>query len=177
MVKLLLEQPNINGSEYGKKEGWTTQWTPLLLASYNGYVDIVKQMLSYPTFKRLINQESVPYSTTPLIDAAHNNHYEVVLELLRVPGIDINNARQYEGLTALDKAVADGDVKLVGILLRCNKTDITIKKNEWSKTSLQRAKYKKEEATKEEEIKRYDDIIKLFESRAAGQTLPGGAKC
>ena len=74
-------------------------------------------------------------------------------------------------------AAAYGGVKLVGILLRCNKTDITIKKNEWSKTSLERAKYKKEEATKEEEIKRYDDIIKLFESRAAGQTLPGGAKC
>ena len=43
-------------------------------------------------------------------------------------------------------AAAYGDVKLVGILLRCNKTDITIKKNEWSKTSLERAKYKKEEA-------------------------------
>lgn len=178
MVKFLLEQPNINGSEYGKAEDWTSQWTPLMLASFRGYADIVKLMLTYPNFKRLINQREIPHFYTPLMEAAlsgQQNMNETMLELLKVPSINVNAKTKY-GSTILHYAAQNGRVEIVSILLHCNKTNITIK-DDLNETALETAKIRKEDASEEEDIKIYDDIIKLMESRAVGEILPGDPTC
>ena len=62
---------------------------------------------------------------------------------------------------------------IVSILLCCSKTDITIRGYQ-SETALELAK---EQKGRYPDREKYDEIIKLIQSRAAGETLPGGATC
>ena len=192
MVRFLLEQPNINGGEYGKMEDSDIHsdvnfiymkshflLTPLMIASIDNNAVMVKLMLTYPTFKRNINQKSVPHLYTSLNYAANYAYQEVVLALLSEPSVNVN-AQTKSGWTPLRLAAWQGNVEIVSILLRCNKTDITIQDSE-NKTALEVAKEKKEEAISQQRedwyIERLDDVIKLLESRAAGQTPPGDPTC
>ena len=179
MVRFLLEQPNINGREYGKMERLTGQLTPLMNACYDGRVDIVKLMLTYPTFTRQINEKSKDQkASTPLIYASLAGHQEVVLVLLREATINVN-AQKSDGWTALHAAASNGHVEIVSILLRCNKTDINIKSAS-NKNAIDAAKESREYYVSQqntETVKEINDAIKLIESRAAGQTPPGDPTC
>lgn len=88
---------------------------PLLIASQNGYVEIVKLLLSAKA------KTSIPMKNgaTPLFIASQNGHVEVV-KLLLIAKAEID-APMNDGITSLFIASQEDKTEVVRLLLvRCN---------------------------------------------------------
>ena len=87
---------------------------PLFLASCNGDIEKVKQLLRREGTK--VNQRN-KHGVTPLLAAAQKGHDNVVEVLLEEQAIIVNLADK-DGDTPLSMAVKNGHVKVVKLLLQ-----------------------------------------------------------
>lgn len=87
-----------------------TGWTPLMIASGRGYLEIVKLLLEKGANVNARGRGGC----AALIEASGKGHLEIV-KLLLNKGADIN-ARTYSGWTALDVAVRKGHTEIVELL-------------------------------------------------------------
>ncbi|KAH6866169.1 hypothetical protein BKA70DRAFT_1580080 [Coprinopsis sp. MPI-PUGE-AT-0042] len=87
--------------------------TPLVAAARDGYVDIVKALLSAPGM-----DVNVPCKGgTALVWATRRGEAAIVKLLLDFPGIDVNAVDNWRGLTALTWATERGYTEIVELLL------------------------------------------------------------
>ena len=134
--------------------------TPLFMASQNGHLGVVKEILSHPQTD--VNKGHIAEGTTPLHTASQNGHLDVVKELLAHPNIDVNKAVVVAPLyaasrwghlevvkelladarvdpnvqcgrynrTSLMGAIERSKINVVELLLRCPRVDITLRDNQ-----------------------------------------------
>ena len=95
-------------------------WTPLLLASYNGRLEVVYFLLSNGAKKEF----HLPSGETPLFLASMNNHCDVV-KFLICEGVDKETSNK-AGLTPLYIATQNGHVDVVELLLSAGVKDKAI---------------------------------------------------
>ena len=92
----------------------------LLIATENGYSDVVKQLLNHPEID--INIGKNGNGGSALYIASENGHTEIVEDLLAQPQVFVNIAHGTEAMTPLITASVEGYVNIVKLLLRCPKT-------------------------------------------------------
>ena len=92
-------------------------WTPLLLASFNGRLEVVQFLLSNGAKKEF----DLPSGETPLFLASSKNHCDVV-KFLICEGLDKETANE-DGTTPLFIATQNGHVDVVELLLSAGVED------------------------------------------------------
>lgn len=113
-VDYLISKDEINVNEAG-----AFGWTPLLLASAHGYVEIIDRLLEAGANPEIANVKGM----TPLLYASRYGNLEVCSSLLDY-GADVN-AQNVTGNTPLIYASCDGNLELVNKLLDAGaKTDL-----------------------------------------------------
>ena len=104
-------------------------YTPLMIASRNGYKDVVEVLL----------EGGASYRTSSLWKAAEKGHKEIV-EMLLEGGADVNH-KDDDGWTALRWATKEGHKEVVQLLLE-NGADVNIK-DKYGETALMNASEKR----------------------------------
>jgi|GEM_PF-1322516 ankyrin repeat protein len=133
------------GADVNARSLWSCS-TALIYATYNGHIDIVRQLLAAPGInvnkEDWVNRTALTHAFSQghieiaklllavpgikgeaaLRDAAEYGHIEKVRLLLAVPGIDVNeesrsSTASLNGLTALGNAAANGHTEVVRLLL------------------------------------------------------------
>ncbi|RWS06564.1 26S proteasome non-ATPase regulatory subunit 10-like protein [Dinothrombium tinctorium] len=95
-------------------------WTPLMIASSAGHLDIVSALIESGANVNACNNNG----QTSLHYAVSKNHVRIA-SLLTEHGADIN-ARDNYGMTPLHRAAAKGHLPIVELLVKCNKLDINV---------------------------------------------------
>ena len=95
-------------------------WTPLVSASFNGYLNIVDLLKNDPRIK-VRQPGSVGFS--PLFWASQQGHVEVVKTLLSHPDININIAECNRTSSPLYEACRFGNIEVVKVLLADPRVD------------------------------------------------------
>ena len=115
VVELVAKGADVNAK--GKYSGWT----PLILASRNGEMDLVNFLLAYGAD---VNEESGVRSRTAIMEAARNRKVDAVKALLTAdPDLD---AVDWEGYTVLMFAAVSGQSDIVDVLLT-HGADVNVK--------------------------------------------------
>lgn len=100
-------------------------WTPLMIASSAGRVEVVRYLLSLPQVD--VNHRNVNRQTA-LHYATSKNHREIA-HLLLEAGADVNASDKY-GATPLHRAASQGHDKIVHMLLAHPKIHIDVRNSE-----------------------------------------------
>ena len=111
--------------------------TPLIAATMNGHIEVVKFLLNFP-FGEKLNVNALSDFGTALMYAGSTGDIVIVRELL-AHDADVN-ARDQRGRTALMMAALTGQYGVVDLLLY-NGADINVK-DERGMTALDKALYK-----------------------------------
>jgi ankyrin repeat protein len=124
--------------------------SPLIMAAYKGYTDIVKLLLDAGAD---IHALDPGMKATALHAAAYAGHAEAA-KLLIEAGVEINRKGPYNGYTALHDAVWQNNIDVARVIIDAG-ADITIRSNE-GQTPLDFARSQKhrEIATMLEEVKK-----------------------
>jgi ankyrin repeat protein len=91
--------------------------TPLLVACFNGYTQIVRELLDAGANPRIVDYIM---KATPAHKAAFSGHPEAVKLLLEQGLVEIDAQGSYNGYTALHDAVWHGHIETVKVLLNAN---------------------------------------------------------
>ncbi len=138
MVKKLLNQIGIQG-QIDPNKGDSQGITPLMFASSNGHLQIVRELLKHPKIN--VNQVD-DYGSTALMAASFSGYSEIVELLLQQPGIDVNKASFFGGATALmiasELRVQKHRFKIAELLLQKPEIDFN-KADNFGNTALIRA--------------------------------------
>ncbi len=89
-------------------------FTALMIASENGYVDVVRLLLAHKDVE--LNHQANSNGATALYVASQNGHFEMVRLLLARQDVEVNKSTA-NGYTALMLASQDGHVEVVRLLL------------------------------------------------------------
>ena len=114
IVNLLLEKYEGDANDMS-----TSGFTPLIVASANGHLKVVKQLIKYNAEVNAVHPEGV----NALMYAAAGGHIEVV-EYLIQNGADINKLHAHGG-SALMEACTSGNIAVVEVLVK-NGADVTV---------------------------------------------------
>jgi hypothetical protein len=120
----LKEMINSMGKRSNGVDRTISTWTPLLTASQQGHLDIVKLLFKHG------GDLNIPDSGgyTCLMSAAGNRH-EHVVEFLLANGADITSTTKY-GLTALHYAVLNGTINIILQILKHPLSPIILNKRD-----------------------------------------------
>ncbi|BDA67640.1 hypothetical protein CAL7716_018060 [Calothrix sp. PCC 7716] len=91
--------------------------TPLLVASFNGYTEIVRELLNAGANPLIVDYIM---KATPAHKAAFSRHAEVVKLLIEQDHFQIDSQGPYNGYTELHDAVWHGSIETVKVLLDAN---------------------------------------------------------
>ena len=118
VVELLLNNPLLHVDQERLLKDATSA---LLLASFNGHFEVVKQLLGVPNMD--VNQVDSG-GRTSLYKACQNGHLKVVEELLKHDEIDKNKAEPELGQTPFYMASKNGHLGVVSCLLRYSELNV-----------------------------------------------------
>jgi len=108
---------NDQGGQYG--------WTPLSVATCNGYLSIVRELLKFPG----ININAADRNgCTPLHRAAEWGYLDIMAALTAVPGVNVA-IQNKDGNTPLHIAAEKGKAEVMALLIRTPGADLAIKNN------------------------------------------------
>lgn len=91
--------------------------TPLLVASFNGYTEIVRELLNAGANPRIVDYIM---KATPAHKGAFSRHAEVVKLLVENAQVELGAQGAYNGYTALHDAIWHGSTETVKVLLNAN---------------------------------------------------------
>ena len=115
-----LERPLVSLMMQVLKDSEDSIDTPLNCAAKYGFFEIIQFMTEDPEDALLREQfNTFEFGTTPIHEAAKFNHPEVVKLLL--PFAEDDNAKDEGGNTPFDLAWSNENLKIVEILLNCNR--------------------------------------------------------
>lgn len=107
-------------------------WTPLMWASYQGYVEIVRLLLLQP--KIMVNARSSKNGASALMIASESSQTKVISLLLLHPEINVNLTDRF-GNTALMVAAENERGQVIYLLLNDRRIRKNLKRNEDGKTA------------------------------------------
>lgn len=110
-------------------------WSPLLVAAYNGHVDIVQQLLQAGAGSKAELNKGNERGDTPLSWACRGGHTAVVRVLLEA-GADVKSSNR-NGWTPLFEASTEGHIEVVRVLIAA-RADVTKASND-GETALHQA--------------------------------------
>ncbi|KAI2512192.1 serine/threonine kinase [Fragilaria crotonensis] len=119
VLELLREGANVNATN-------TSGETALILASRNGFADVVKALLKHHGVNVDIKSNN---GNTALINASYTGHLSVVSALLKYDRVEVNIKGEH-GSTALIAASWHGHLEVVRALLKHHRVDVNILNND-----------------------------------------------